>query len=273
MHFKILWVTLLLASQCFKLRLPDTAYFSRAAHVPFSPFLWQTARNNASTWQHKGWHMTQMSIRNGTKQKKYSSLGNPLRMYCVRQETCAGEPPEADFRSWSPSLPSHKSPAFSGQQTAQWCQGCCDGELPWLHSHTVPPPTHTALTWAARVWHLHKQQGHCLGGVLTATVQLRPAGTSLQGAGCTQVTALCTGGIMTGTYRFQQHAAPPDCTSAFKERADIWATWSLSTWGRIPKYTIIPAKWLQPGGHQDIAWYSYTWMKTTVCWLYKRLRR
>lgn len=222
-----------------------------------------------------------MSSRNGTKwtrqKKNYFSLGNPLRMCCVSQErllrqTLGAKVPPSPLTSHQ-HFQTRGSTAVPGLPRLPTCS---DEELPWLHTHThtVPPPCpHSPDKQTGSVWHLHQQQDHWLSLVLAATVQLCPAGTSLQGASCTQVTAPCTGGIMTGTYRFQQHSAPPDCMSAFKERADIWASWPLSTWGRIPKYNFIPAKWLQPGGHQDIAWYSYTWMKTTACWLYKRFRR
>lgn len=70
----------------------------------------------------------------------------------------------------------------------------------------------------------------CTNSKTTALVEFwLPKFSSVQLGHLSRVLAthksLCTGGITTGTYRFQQHTAPPDCTSAFKERADIWASW------------------------------------------------
>lgn len=160
----------------------------------------------------------------------------------------------------------------SSAGAARAADGHSDRELPWLHVQRHLR-THRAVTWtAATRWQMPEI---CIKGKTAALFSfLQPQLSSLQLGcrlcrvpSCTQVMALRTGEIMTGAYRFQKHAAPPGCASAFKEQADIWETWPSSPWERIPKYTISLAKWLQPGGHQDIAWYSGTWIKTTACWL------
>lgn len=51
-------------------------------------------------------------------------------------------------------------------------------------------------------------------------------------------------GELIATYRLQEHTAHPDCVSAFREKADIQASCTLSTWGHNRKYTLSSAKWL-----------------------------
>lgn len=143
----------------------------------------------------------------------------------------------------------------SGARAAWVADGCSDGDLPC-------GCTHSATSAPTEPWCDLQTAEVCVTGKTAALVfflllqlsSLQPGRHLCRVPGCAQVTAPCTGEIMTGMYRFQEHAAPPGCSSAFKERADIWASWPLSAWGRIPKYTISPAKRLQPGGHQDIAW-------------------